>query len=36
MPLVRWNSIVVSSGVSMPEIFVPGLAPTFAPSRSPK
>ena len=35
-PGLRLKTIVVSSGVSMPGIFVPGLAPTFAPSRPPK
>ena len=33
---LRLNTIVVSSGVSMPGILVPGSAPTFAPSRPPK
>jgi hypothetical protein len=36
VPLLRLKTIVWSSGVSMPEIFAPGLAPTFAPTRSPK
>ena len=36
VPFVRLKTIVESSGVSMPEIFVPGFAPTFAPSMLPK
>ena len=32
----RWNSTVRASGVSMPEIVVPGFAPSFAPTTSPK
>ena len=36
VPRLSLKTIVWSSGVSMPGIFVPGLAPIFAPTRSPK